>query len=102
MKKKMCPYCNKALTEVHYCTSCQRDFSVEVKEELTDSQIAQQDRIDNACYDLIQEFEPGYQWDVEQVDIIRQALLDVLVLSCKQKQYDLYPWILEDEEGEDD
>src|SRR3989338_7148563 len=30
-EKIFCPYCEGLLTEKHYCISCQKDFSVEVK-----------------------------------------------------------------------
>ena len=101
-EKTLCPYCDKLLTEKYYCISCQKDFSVEVKScnegSLPDYQIAQQDNIDNACFHLLEEFANTPKWDISQISIIRDALIDVLIKFHNKKEYDLYPWVLEPED----
>ena len=102
MEKICCPYCEELLTEKHYCISCQKDFSVEVKSSKEDSlpeyQVAQQDYIDNACFHLLKEFVPTANWDIRQIGTIRDALIDVLIKFYNKKEYDLYPWLLEPED----
>ena len=99
MEKIICPYCQDLLTEKHYCVYCKKDFSVEVESSkegaLLQGQIAQQDYIDNLCFDLLKEFIPDCDWDIHQISIIRNALIDVLTKFHGKKEYDLYPWLLE-------
>lgn len=97
-----CPYCQEILTDEHFCIKCKKDFSVEVEFSkegtLPEHQIAQQDYIDNACFNLLKEFTPNCDWDIGQISIIRNTLIDILIKFHKKKEYDLYPWLLEPEE----
>jgi len=97
----ICPYCQKNLNEKYYCIDCQMDFSTEVEfgkdGTLPDYQIAQQDNINNACFNLLKIFSPNCDWDIKQISIIRNALIDVLIADYGKKEYDLYPWLLESE-----
>ncbi len=99
MEKIICPYCQDFLTEKYYCVHCEKDFSTEVQYAnegtLPEEQIAQQDYIDNLCFDLLKEFIPDCDWDIHQISIIRNALIDVLTKFHGKKEYDLYPWLLE-------
>jgi len=85
-EKFICPYCERLLTEKHYCVSCKKDFSIEAAHTnegtLPDYQIAQQDYIDNVCFHLLKEFIPTSNWDIRH----------------GKKEYDLYPWLLEPED----
>ena len=102
MEEIICHYCQEGLTEKYFCVHCNKDFSVEVEfskeETLPEYQIAQQDYNDNACFNLLKEFAPDCDWDIGQISIIRNALIDVLMKFHKKKEYDLYPWLLEPEE----
>ncbi len=101
-EKIICPYCEGLLTEKYYCVSCKKDFSIEVEhtEEgtLPEYQIVQQDYIDNACFHFLKEFVPACNWDIAQISIIRDALINVLVKFHNKKEYDLYPWLMEQED----
>lgn len=96
-----CPVCDNRLDSDCFCHICHRSFKDEVdsseKEEILDYQIAQQDRIDNACFDFIKSFYPDAKWDQEQISIIRDALIRVGVKYYGDSEYDLYPWLLESE-----
>ncbi|MEK6678861.1 MAG: hypothetical protein AABY39_05535 [Nitrospirota bacterium] len=72
------------------------EFSKE--ETLPEYQIAQQDYIDNTCFNLLKEFAPDCDWDIGQISIIRNALIDVFMKFHEKKEHDLYPWLLEPEE----
>ena len=101
-EKFICPYCERLLTEKHYCVSCKKDFSIEAAHTnegtLPDYQIAQQDYIDNVCFHLLKEFIPTSNWDICQIGTIRDALINVLIKFHGKKEYDLYPWLLEPED----
>lgn len=101
MTEILCPYCDLPLDEKYFCTTCNKNFHDEViageKEEILNYQIEQQDRIDNACYHLIKEFAPDAEWDIQQISVVREALVSVLTESFKMKSFDLYPWILSPE-----
>ena len=102
METIICPYCQESLTEEYFCVHCNKDFTVEAefgKEwTLPEYQIAQQDYIDNACFNLLKEYAPDCDWDICQISIIRNTLIDVLMKFHEKKEYDLYPWLLEPEE----
>ena len=97
----ICPYCQESLTQKYYCVHCEKDFSTEVQYanegSLHEEQSAQQDYIDNLCFDLLKAFIPDCDWDIHQISIIRNALIDVLMKFYGKKEYDLYPWLLEPE-----
>lgn len=97
-----CPYCQELLTEKHFCIQCKKDFSVEVAVSndgtLPEYQVAQQDYIDDACFSLLKKFAPDCEWDIHQISILRNTLIDVLIKFHEKKEYDLYPWLLEPEE----
>ncbi len=101
-KVYLCPVCDNKLDSKSFCHACQRSFRDEVesskKEELLDYQIAQQDKIDNACFAFIKSFYPDAHWDQEQISVIRDALIKVGVRYHGDSEYDLYPWLLEPEQ----
>ena len=100
MKTFECPICNADLTQEYLCTKCFRSFAEEVKsnydlEELTFNQMEQQDKTDNACIELIAEFAPYHTHNIEHLDLIRKALVQVLCSYYGKTEYDIYPWMLQ-------
>ena len=95
MESIICPYC-QSLTEEYFCVHCTKDFTVEVELSnegtLSEYQIDQQDYIDNACFNLLKKVAFNCDWDIGQIRIIRNALIDVLMKFHEKKEYDLYPW----------
>lgn len=96
----LCPYCDSPLDDSYYCDKCRKDFKKEAEHSkdgtLTYEQLAQQDKIDNACFGLIKEFYPEAKWNIEVISTIREALIDVLVKYYWIKEYDIYPYLLEE------
>lgn len=95
----LCPRCDSPLNDRAACTKCGHDFSEEVdanidRGELTSRQIEAQDRIDNACDELIRQFAPKYEHDAQQTAAIRNALVDLLDWFHNIPEYDTYPWLL--------
>jgi isocitrate dehydrogenase kinase/phosphatase len=96
----LCPVCDNKL--IHgFCTACMRSFSEEITSNsklcLTETQIQQQDHVDNACFAFIKSFYPDAEWDQAQISIIRDALIKVGVGYYGDSEYDLHPWLLEPE-----
>lgn len=95
-----CPVCDWELDEKYYCSACNRDFSEEVncnylkEEQLTPTQMEQQDFVDNTCLDFLQKFVADAEYDGEKIGIIRDALIDVLTRYYSKPEYDIYPWLL--------
>ncbi len=74
--------------------------------ELTEAQIAQQDAVDNACFNLITELaiSPGrtIEWDIALITKVREAVEEVICDDLKLMSHmDFYPWIndAQDREG---
>lgn len=92
MPTYLCPVCEGSLDSKGYCV-CGRSFPI--TDRLTESQIDQQDIVDNACSDLIRQFVPDYTHDIQQISLIRQALVSVLDRFYSKPPYEIYPWLLE-------
>lgn len=66
--------------------------------ELTDQQIARQDYVDNAIYDLINELIPSDKeigWDIEAIGAVRDAIQSKLVERGLCTEQVFYPFIEE-------
>ncbi len=66
--------------------------------ELTDQQIARQDFVDNAIYDLINELIPSdkeMEWNIEVISEVRDAIQTMLVGRCICTEQEFYPYIEE-------
>lgn len=66
--------------------------------ELTDQQIARQDIVDNAIYDLINELIPSdkeMDWDINAIGEIRDAIQAQLVGRGFCTEQEFYPYIEE-------
>ncbi len=66
--------------------------------ELTDQQIARQDFVDNAIYDLINElipFDKEMDWDINAIGEIRDAIQAQLVRRGFCTEQEFYPYIEE-------
>lgn len=64
--------------------------------ELTDRQIARQDLVDNAIYDLINELIPSNKemdWDIEAIGDVRDAIQSQLVERGLCTEQEFYPSI---------
>jgi hypothetical protein len=64
--------------------------------ELTDQQIARQDYVDNAIYDLINELIPSdkeLDWDIEIIGKVRDTVQALLVERGICTEQDFYPYI---------
>lgn len=64
--------------------------------ELTDQQIARQDCVDNAIYDLINELIPSdkeMDWDIEAIGAVRDAIQSKLVERGLCTEQEFYPFI---------
>lgn len=95
-----CPRCGAELTDNYDCSGCSGSFKAEIQantvdETLTSGQTDAQDFMDNVCQELLQQFVPNDDYDSEQIEPIRTALINVLVKHHRQFEYDLYPWLLE-------
>lgn len=100
IQKFYCPRCENELSDTYDCPKCHGSFGREiqtntVEESLTSGQIDAQDFMDNVCHELLQQFVPNEDYDSEQIEPIRTALINVLVKHHRQFEYDLYPWLLE-------
>lgn len=95
-----CPACDHMLDYNYRCSSCGRSFAEEVRfnylnEELTQGQMNQQDFVDNECLEFLKKFVPEAEHDIEQLSIIRNAVVNVLDRFYGKSGYDIYPWLLE-------
>lgn len=66
--------------------------------ELTDQQIARQDLVDNAIFDLINELIPSYkemEWDINVIGEVRDAIQAQLVEHGFCTEQEFYPYIEE-------
>ena len=66
--------------------------------ELTDQQIARQDFVDNAIYDLINELIPSdkeMEWDIEVIGEVRDVIQAMLVGRGICTEQEFYPYIEE-------
>ena len=66
--------------------------------ELTDQQIARQDIVDNAIYDLINELIPSdkeMEWDIEVIGEVRDVIQAMLVGRGICTEQEFYPYIEE-------
>ncbi len=64
--------------------------------ELTDQQIARQDYVDNAIYDLINELIPSdkeLDWDIEIIGKVRDTVQALLVERGTCTEQAFYPYI---------
>jgi len=64
--------------------------------ELTDQQIARQDYVDNAIYDLINELiasDKEMDWDIEIIGEVRDAVRALLVERGLCTEQEFYPYI---------
>lgn len=102
-KRYLCPTCDSVLDIQNCCSHCSRNFSENIEKnsdvELTQVQIDAQDHIDNLCFGFIKEFVPDCDWDIAQISVIRDALINVLVENHGFNEYDIYPWLIETEGG---
>lgn len=89
----------ETLSPILYCYACERDFSREVqhskKGQLTKEQTDSQDRMDSACFQLIETLAPHAKWDMESMGSVRDGLIATLTKHYGLKEFDLYPWLLE-------
>ena len=66
--------------------------------ELTDHQIARQDFVDNAIFDLINELIPSdkeMEWDIEVIGEVRDVIQAMLVGRGICTEQEFYPYIEE-------
>ena len=66
--------------------------------ELTPKQIARQDFVDNAIYDIINELIPSdkeMEWNIEAIGIIRDVIQSQLVERDFCTEQEFYPYIEE-------
>ena len=66
--------------------------------ELTPKQIARQDFVDNAIYDIINELIPSdkeMEWNIEAIGIIRDVIQSQLVERDFCTEQEFYPFIEE-------
>ena len=66
--------------------------------ELTPKQIARQDFVDNAIYDIINELIPSdkeMEWNIEAIGIIRDVIQSQLVERNFCTEQEFYPFIEE-------
>lgn len=66
--------------------------------KLTDKQIARQDIVDNAIYDLINELIPSnkeMEWNIEVIGKVRDAIQTQLVERGLCIEQEFYPYIEE-------
>ena len=64
--------------------------------KLTDQQIARQDFVDNAIYDLINELIPSdkeMDWDIEAIGEVRDMIQSILVERGLSTEQEFYPYI---------
>ena len=66
--------------------------------ELTDEDVAQQDGVDNAIFNLVQELAPEnadkIEWDLDWIAALRDAIMDVVVNRyhcCDEMEF--YPYM---------
>ena len=80
---------------------CKLVSSEHARIELTDPQTHQQDHVDNAIYQLLNQLRPDetseIPWCIECIALVREAVMFVLYDHTDLDRKEFYPWIADDE-----
>ncbi|MCK6625563.1 MAG: hypothetical protein L6R45_10355 [Anaerolineae bacterium] len=65
------------------------------REELTPEELARQQKVDTAIFDLVNSLNPGQPlaWDIEDISVIRDEIAELLVRKGCCTEHEFYPYL---------